>query len=189
MATTYYIADTHFYHANIIKYCKRPFQNAEEMNEYMIERWNQTVKPDDIVIHVGDFAMGNTLAQQKIFIRLNGHKILVLGNHDGNKRYMLNVGFEEVHDYIYRDGLLIMHDPMFVEINLRGDGLFTFEERYNECDYFLHGHVHNHYVHNKKLNKAINCCVENHDYTPKTLEQLVGWMQETRQLHPTQQVI
>lgn len=47
----YFIADTHFNHENIIKYCDRPFSNAKEMNEYIIQKWNSVVKEDDIVYH------------------------------------------------------------------------------------------------------------------------------------------
>lgn len=49
------IADTHFYHENIIKYCDRPFENASIMNDIMIEKWNSVVGKSDIVIHLGDF--------------------------------------------------------------------------------------------------------------------------------------
>lgn len=54
----YFIADTHFNHTNIIKYCKRPFKDANEMNEYIIEKWNSVVKDDDIVYHLGDVGFG-----------------------------------------------------------------------------------------------------------------------------------
>ena len=48
----YFIADTHLNHANIIKYCNRPFKNTCEMNEYIIQKWNSVVKNDDIVYHL-----------------------------------------------------------------------------------------------------------------------------------------
>ena len=36
----YFIADTHFNHANIIKYCKTPLTNTDEMNKYIIIKQN-----------------------------------------------------------------------------------------------------------------------------------------------------
>ena len=50
----YFIADTHFNHANIIKYCNRPFKNTDEMNKYIIRKWNSVVKERDTVYHLGD---------------------------------------------------------------------------------------------------------------------------------------
>ena len=55
----YFIADTHFNHANIIKYCNRTFKNTHEMNEYIIQKWNSVVKKDDTVYHLGDVGFGS----------------------------------------------------------------------------------------------------------------------------------
>ena len=49
----FFVSDTHFFHKNIIKDCDRPFADVDEMNQFMIDRWNEAVGPDDIVIHVG----------------------------------------------------------------------------------------------------------------------------------------
>ncbi|MCX6253807.1 MAG: hypothetical protein NTV31_04940 [Bacteroidia bacterium] len=46
---TFLIADTHFGHKGIIEMCNRPFQNMRAMNRYMIRRWNECVKEDDLV--------------------------------------------------------------------------------------------------------------------------------------------
>lgn len=51
-------ADHHFHHKNIIEYCGRPFKTVEEMDKSMIEKWNNKVSKDDLVIHLGDFALG-----------------------------------------------------------------------------------------------------------------------------------
>lgn len=86
MPNVFFTSDTHFDHGNIIKYCNRPFANAEEMNETIIERWNHAVRLNDTVYHLGDVAFVKTLGRlQQLVDRLNGHIFLVKGNHDKEK--------------------------------------------------------------------------------------------------------
>ena len=53
----FFTADTHFGHANIIKYCHRPFATVEEMDDALVRNWNAVVSPDATVFHLGDFAL------------------------------------------------------------------------------------------------------------------------------------
>ena len=76
----FFTSDTHFGHANIIRFCKRPFENVEEMNEVLIENWNKVVSDDDTVFHLGDF--GGSNVWKEIIPRLKGHINLIIGNHD-----------------------------------------------------------------------------------------------------------
>lgn len=78
----YFTSDTHFGHENIIRYCGRPFRNAEEMNAELIRHWRETVPEDGIVFHLGDFAHGGSRLWNDILHALTGHKYLILGNHD-----------------------------------------------------------------------------------------------------------
>ena len=78
----YFTSDTHFGHENIIRYCGRPFRNAEEMNAELIRRWRETVPEDGIVFHLGDFAHGGSRLWNDILHALPGRKYLILGNHD-----------------------------------------------------------------------------------------------------------
>lgn len=82
MPNTFFTADTHFNHGNIIKYCKRPFTTTWEMNEAIIANWNAVVRPDDTVYHLGDFAFYKKGDYTKILSKLNGNIHLVIGNHD-----------------------------------------------------------------------------------------------------------
>ena len=85
MPKTFFTSDTHFNHANVIKYCARPFASLEAMNREMITRWNAVVGPEDTVYHLGDFAMGKSSEWPGFLRQLNGaRKILIRGNHDGN---------------------------------------------------------------------------------------------------------
>lgn len=78
----WFTSDTHFNHSNIIKFCKRPWNTVEEMDEALIANWNSVVKPDDIVFHLGDFAFATNGKWKEIIQRLNGHIYLIVGNHD-----------------------------------------------------------------------------------------------------------
>ena len=77
----FFTADTHFGHANIIKYCDRPFEDVGEMDEELIKRWNQVVGKKDSVYHLGDFCWGEP---KKYMDRLNGNLFLLRGSHDRN---------------------------------------------------------------------------------------------------------
>ena len=80
-------ADIHFNHANIINYCHRPFKTVDQMNKVLIHNWNMRVKPEDTVIHNGDFCFKEGEGRHKpSFFRsqLNGNIVFVRGNHDNN---------------------------------------------------------------------------------------------------------
>ncbi len=91
----FFTADQHFDHANIIKYCSRPFDDVNEMNETMLERHNKMVTNRDIVYHLGDFAFSPRV---KFWLdRLNGKEHhLILGNHDHKKMKKLKENFTSV---------------------------------------------------------------------------------------------
>lgn len=78
----WFTSDTHWGHKNIIKFCSRPWNNVEEMDQGLIENWNSVVKETDIVFHLGDFAFATNGRWKQILEQLNGHIYLILGNHD-----------------------------------------------------------------------------------------------------------
>ena len=81
---TWFTADTHFGHKNIIKYCNRPFKDLKEMNATLIKNWNERVSPNDIVIVLGDFAWEKDYSKikERYLDKLNGNILIVRGNHD-----------------------------------------------------------------------------------------------------------
>jgi calcineurin-like phosphoesterase family protein len=97
----WFTGDTHFSHANIIKYCNRPFENVREHDETLIKNWNSVVGLDDDIYHLGDFAFASNGYIENILRRLNGHKHLIFGNHDRKtmKGHILD-WFEDVEYYM-----------------------------------------------------------------------------------------
>jgi calcineurin-like phosphoesterase family protein len=76
----FYTSDTHFGHANILKYTDRPWADSDAMDAGLIDRWNSVVAPGDTVYHMGDVIM-NMRSLHNVS-QLNGTIHLVAGNHD-----------------------------------------------------------------------------------------------------------
>lgn len=166
------ISDTHFCHKNILKFkdiygnpVRSQFSDVDEMDEFMFDQWNQTVKEDDIVYHLGDLAMGGYRNSSFInrFRSLPGKKYLIVGNHDDIKWCVKNEMFKEVLMWkkFKKEGWLLTHIPADVS-NLKF---------YTESDHILniHGHIHN----LKSPSKNHRCvCVEWTDYKPISIEEV-----------------
>lgn len=93
-------SDYHFLHGNILKYCGRPFDNAWEMTEKIIENHNAVVAPNDEFYHLGDFMMGSPGRAIELLKRLNGKKYFIRGNHDkAFRKQEVQLYTEWVKDY------------------------------------------------------------------------------------------
>lgn len=152
------ISDTHFWHRNIIKYCDRSFSTVEEMNATMVERWNNVVRPDDIVIFCGDFCFSrkSTAADvtQRLTQMLNGIKVIIKGNHDFKKLNYCALGWAAE---FYQELNLV--DTQFIHVP------FNLLERSEKFKTVFYGHVHNHTIENQPSN-CYNVCVDVLDFTP-----------------------
>lgn len=177
--TNYYIADPHFGHENIIRFCDRPLTGVHEMNRWLEESWNARVTDDDDVFIVGDFAYRSAENVGPLLERLHGRKHLIIGNHD--KKWMKTI------------------DPAehFVEV---GQALFTVDDQRRRiwmCHYpcmtwpkytwHVYGHIHNNKPEEfwpllRGYDMALNAGVEVNGYMPVTLEELIAnnerWRQE-----------
>ena len=142
--TLWFTADTHLGHANIIKYCNRPFSNIDEMNRELCKRWNNVVKEDDFIFIVGDFCFGGKKQWREYLSRLNGYKFLVKGNHDKENNIPTPLPTD---NFDWCDG--------FVNIKVSDDEFDTGEQYVTVCHYpmlswyrsyhgawQLFGHVH-----------------------------------------------
>ena len=151
------ISDTHFGHEAIIRYCNRPFTSVEEMDQTMIKRWNETISNKDVVIHLGDFALCGKDKTREIIQKLNGKKILIMGNHDNySEQFYRDAGFHTVSRFpiIYDNFYMMSHAPL--------------QLTETTCYFNAYGHVHND---NKFVDNATSkCyCVERTGYRPVLL--------------------
>lgn len=117
MATVWLISDTHFGHAGVCKFLRedgvtklRPFDDPEEMDEYMIQAWNDRVRPTDKVYHLGDVVINHKAL--KTLSRLNGDKVLIRGNHDIFRDEEYRLYFRELRAYHIIDGMIMSHIPI-----------------------------------------------------------------------------
>ena len=159
------VSDTHFGHSNIIKYQNRPFANTEQMDKTMLENWNDTVREQDIIYHLGDVYFDGGLEYPFEFLKqLKGRKRLLLGNHDEAKDQVLHSVFEKIMLWRmfpeYR--LLLTHLPMHMDED---------PPAFTKYDINVHGHIHGNPA---PTPKHINVSVELTDYTPVNILALVG---------------
>lgn len=137
----FFTSDNHFGHKNIFKFCRetRHGQDANEMNELMIEKWNNTVGLHDRVYCLGDFSFMRSDKTEEVLKRLKGQIHLILGNHDQWLNAATSAYFESVDHYkkITVDGIkvIMFHYPI-VEF-----------ENMHHGSYHLYGHVHGSYTH------------------------------------------
>lgn len=185
----YYIADTHFGHANIIAFDERPFSGVSDMEETIVRNWNSTVGRGDTVYILGDFCWNKEDEWLRLLGLLNGQKVLVLGNHDlRNMSKTLKSKFAKICDYeeVTDCGkhIIMSHYP-----------ILFYKGSYNPNIYMLHGHVHSltkesqilrEYVKNLRdryvgvpdnYGNIINvgCMMDYMDYTPRTIDYITEW--------------
>lgn len=161
MTKTFFIADLHLGHTNIIKYCDRPFKTVEQMNVELILRWNQTVNKSDIVFFLGDFGFGNAEQIIEWGRQLNGNKSIILGNHDTKSPDVYHeAGFRFISKYpiLWNGYFILSHKPVFIT---------------ESSPYFnIYGHVHNNPSYVDFSHNSFCVSAERVDYKPITYEEI-----------------
>ena len=172
---TFFTADLHIGHANVIKHANRPYQDVHQMDEALIQNWNNVVGKKDTIWVLGDFAFYSDIDKLKsIFNRLNGNKNLILGNHDRwNKMKQLNWN--------------LMYGAR-CETNIKGQAIVLDHfclRVWNKAHYgawHLHGHSHGNLQHTEN-ELALDVGVDCFNYTPVEFEQIKAIM-STRKFVP-----
>jgi len=180
MPSVFLVSDTHFGHMGVCRFMQadgvtklRPFDNADEMDEFMVEAWNKKVKPTDKVYHLGDVVINRKALG--IMRRLNGDKVLIRGNHDIFRDNEYREHFRELRAYHVMNGMILSHIPVH-EASLGRFGVN------------IHGHLHANRVkrargvdaktgevlYSDEIDVRYHCvCVEQTDFAPILFEDVL----------------
>lgn len=141
----YTISDLHLWHPSFLEF-EGLIEKGYNIDSYLSmvkERWNSVVSPSDIVVVVGDFIWKTAPLGDAIkFVKsLNGHKVLVLGNHDQiitkQENSSLRACFKEIHSGYYE---LKYNKTLYVFSHYP----INFSNRHwNDNTIMVYGHVHN----------------------------------------------
>lgn len=140
----YYIADLHFFHAAMNDSMDhRGFSSVEDMNEYMVMKWNKKVRRNDEVVILGDLSWGSAEETNTLLKRLNGKLYLIQGNHDhfvfrrkmDLSRFIWVKPYEEISDN--RRKVVLCHYPIICY-----NGQYRLDKEGKPKTYMLYGHVH-----------------------------------------------
>jgi len=176
MPSVFLTSDTHFGHAGVCKFLRddgvtklRPWDNPEDMDEEMVKRWNETVRPNDKVYHLGDVVINRKALS--IMHRLNGDKVLIRGNHDIFRDDDYRNHFRELRAYHVMNGMILSHIP------IHSDSLGRFGTN-------IHGHLHANRVKAEvwgeyEIDTRYHCvCVEQTDFRPILFEDVIKRINE-----------
>ena len=171
MPAVFLVSDTHFGHAGVCRFMRedgvtklRPWDDPAEMDEFMVKAWNERVRPNDKVYHLGDVVI-NRRAMSTL-ARLNGDKVLIRGNHDIFRDDEYRQYFRELRAYHVMNGMILSHIPIH-EASL---GRFGTN---------IHGHLHAGRVMTEvwgkyRIDTRYHCvCVEQTDFAPILFEDVI----------------
>ena len=195
-----FTSDLHLGHANIISTCGRNHESCgkdsdtvEEMNDFLIRKWNEKVKEDDEVYILGDLSYRSNVSVKTYLKQLKGRKHLIVGNHD----YKWQKNIANMADYfesasnmevIKLDEKLITlcHYPL-----LEWNGSRRAKNQQTSDSWLIHGHIHNardnvyEYIRDN-LPCALNCGVDINGFEPVTFEELLSnnnrWYERDKEL-------
>ena len=179
MPAVFLVSDTHFGHNGVCHFMRsdgetklRPWDTADEMDEEMVRRWNDTVRPNDKVYHLGDVVINRKALG--IMRRLNGDKVLIRGNHDIFRDDEYRQHFRELRAYHVMNGMILSHIPLH-------------EASMGRFGVNIHGHLHSNRVvkprgidaktgatlYSDEIDPRYHCvCVEQTDFAPILFEEV-----------------
>ena len=168
MPSVFLYSDPHFSHKGVCEFLRndgvtklRPWDNPDDMDEALVENFNNRVKVGDKCYFLGDVAINRR--GLKVLERLEcKNLVLIKGNHDIFKLNDYTEHFRDIRAYHVMNNMIFSHIPVHAE----SKGRFKAN---------VHGHTHaNRVMLNGKIDPwYYSACVENTDYKPILLEELI----------------
>lgn len=167
----FFTSDLHLGHDNIIRYCKRPFKDLDEMRAVIKKNWNKKVKPDDDVYILGDmvfFKNNKDISMIEEYIAsLNGKKFLIKGNHDKHNIKQISHLFGWIRDYyklsVYNQDIILLHYAMLVW------------DKSHHGAWHLYGHSHG-TLPNDPNSLSMDVGVDANNFTPVSFDEVKAVM-------------
>ena len=173
----YFTSDLHFYHEKIIHHCNRPFKDELEMNEKLIQNWNNEVSPDDDVYILGDVTMKGPEQAFAVLSRLSGKKYLIKGNHD---LFVDNPDWQQyawLFQWVKEYDELVLNNQKFVLFHYP---IAEWADFYKGAIH-LHGHQHNKSAYNHHQVQTglrrYDVGVDANNFSPVRLEDIVAFFE------------
>lgn len=164
MSRIWLTSDTHFYSKTILLYENRPYDTVSQMNADLIKNWNDVVRFDDIVFHLGDFGLSAFEELREVFLELNGKITLVRGDNDDTLTNLLDIGFDAITDKVH----LAYKHWEFVMTHIEIDE--PFYDDINHPYINLHGHTQGKITVNRN---RINVGCDSWQYTPVNIDEVL----------------
>lgn len=195
MSKVWFTSDTHFNDKSIMPHEIEVIPNKQitrsELDQHIINCWNTVVNPEDTVYHLGDFGKYTNIDQvADVVKKLNGHKILVCGNHDlelvqeqtGCKdadietevyQYWTLCGFEQVYTRrtFLSEYTVVSHKP---------------PEFINEPYLWLFGHVHVNQLYRTVTPISVCVCADRWNWFPVEYDTILNAVKMARTIMETQ---
>jgi calcineurin-like phosphoesterase family protein len=172
------IADLHLGHANIIRYCSRPFlvSDVREMDHVLIKNWNYTISPLNRVYYLGDLRYGkDAFSSLQYRKKLKGCITFIEGNHDDPEPGAVPSVTLKYRGFTF----LLVHDPASAPEEFDG--------------WIIHGHHHNndlrHYPFIDFVHRRINVSAEVIGYVPENLNTICTILQDRISRMDTTQIL
>ena len=195
---TFFTSDLHIGHSNVMEYSNRPFRDLEHMHQALINNYNACVPDDGICYFLGDMGLCSSNTLSDFISKLNGTKVLILGNHDKKMNAMYKAGFDVVlyagRLRICGEDVTMSHCPLMGVYRENVEGMkgsvagenwhgesresrkqYSYE---NYGQFHLSGHTHK-TPKERTLGRQMDVGIDGNGYRPVSISKIESWIVKT----------